>query len=166
MSSHSRFVSQLSEAGHVHVDAGVLALHMLGDRSYLDLTRLLFLSLGTGACTAQTSAMSIFQIGVEPFRRGEDVLALKACTHISALPGLEVVPVSGVIATQAAQVRAQLGGRTERAIQIATALVSNANAYLTQSSGLRRIAGMSVLSLDTYKGNAPAAADSPPTVRG
>ena len=124
MSSHSRFVSQLSEAGRIHVDAGVLALHLLGDSSYLDLTRLLFSSLRTGACTAQTSVISIFQIGVEPYRRGEDDLALKACTYVSALPGLEIVPVSGVIATQAAQVRAQLGGRTERAIQIATALVS------------------------------------------
>lgn len=165
MSSHSRFVSQLSEAGRVHIDAGVLALHLLGDPSYLDLTRLLFSSLRTGACTAQTSVISIFQIGVEPFRRGQDVLALKACTHISALPGLEIVPVSGVIATQAAQVRAQLGGRTERAIQIATALVSDANAYLTQHSGLRRIAGMSILSLDSFLGKAPEAADRPPAVR-
>ncbi len=161
MSSHSRFVSQLSEAGRIHVDAGVLALHLLGDSSYLDLTRLLFSSLRTGVCTAQTSVISIFQIGVEPYRRGEDDLALKACTYVSTLPGLEIVPVSGVIATQAAQVRAQLGGRTERAIQIATALVSNANAYLTQHSGLRRIAGMSVLSLDSFLGKAPGSSPQP-----
>ena len=94
--------------------------------------------------------ISIFQIGVEPYRRGDDALALKACAHISALPGLEIVPVSFLIATQSAQVRAQLGGRTERAIQIATALVSEANAYLTPHSGLRRIAGMSVMSLDGF----------------
>ncbi|MEN8143499.1 MAG: hypothetical protein ABFS14_00990 [Gemmatimonadota bacterium] len=156
MSSQARFVSQLSEAGRVHIDAGVLALHLLGDPSYLDLTRLLFSSLRTGACAAQTSVISIYQIGVEPYRRGEDGLAAKVCTHISALPGLEIIPLSGVIATQAAQVKAQLGGRTERAIQIATALVSDANAYLTQHSGFRRIAGMSVMSLDSFVSKAPA----------
>jgi hypothetical protein len=49
-------------------------------------------------------------------------------------------------------VRAQLGGSTERAVQIATALSEQAELYLTQRSAFRRVAGMGVESLDLFAG--------------
>jgi hypothetical protein len=64
--------------------------------------------------------------------------------------GLELVPVTSEVAVQAAQVRAQLGGRPERAVQIATALIGGADVYLTEGSGLRRIVGMAVVNLEDY----------------
>jgi predicted nucleic acid-binding protein len=60
------------------------------------------------------------------------------------------VPVSAAVARQAAEVRARLGGRSERAVQIATALDARADLYLTRDSGLRRIAGMEVLDLTDF----------------
>ena len=67
-----------------------------------------------------------------------------------------MVPVSGTISRQAAQVMAQIGGGLTRAIQIATALSSDSEIYVTQRSALRRIAGLSVAQLDAYRRDAAA----------
>ena len=50
--------------------------------------------------------------------------------------------------TSKAQVRAQIGGRVERSVQLATALSEGADLFLAQRSSLRRVAGMAVESLD------------------
>jgi hypothetical protein len=64
-----------------------------------------------------------------------------------------VIDLTPAIARQASQVRAQLGGSTERAVQIATALSEGATVFLTQRSAFRRVAGMSVESLDLFAAN-------------
>lgn len=150
VSEPARFVEALRDAGVVHVDACVLGLHLTGEARYLPLTRALLHGLENGEFEGRTSAISLYQLLVEPFRHGKDSQAetIEAC--LAALPGLDIVPVSPVIARQAAQVRAQLGGSVERATQIATALATDAEVFVTQRSALRRIAGMGVEQLDTY----------------
>ncbi len=150
MSARARFRDRLEEAGRVHIDARVLAFHLLADARYLDLTRLLFSGLRTGAVSGQCSAIALYQLLVEPFRRGRPARAREVSKLLSVYPGLDVLPVSPEIAVQAAEVRARLGGGPERALQIATALGQDADLYLTEGTGLRRIAGMAVLNLEDY----------------
>ncbi len=150
MSARARFRDQLERAVRVHVDARVLAFHLLGDPRYLDLTRLLFGGLRSGAVAGQCSALSLYQILSEPFRRGREECARDVAKLLAVYPGLEIVPVTASVAVQAAQVQAQLGGGTERAVQIATALDAGADLYLSEGSGLRRIAGMQVENLEDY----------------
>lgn len=152
MSRRVRFRERLERARLVHLDARVLALHLLGRPPYPELTRLLFDGLRSGDVTGQTSAISLYQLLVEPFRRGRDDLAHRAGDDLTAFRGLEIVEVDGRIARQAAEVRARLGGRAERALQLATALAADAELYLTQDSGLRRVAGIEVLDLDDFTG--------------
>lgn len=150
LSPDARFRGLLEDARRVHVDARVLAYHLLGDRRYLELLRLLFAGIRSGSIRGQTSALALYQLLVEPWRQGEGERAKELARHLTVFPGLEVRPVSAVIAAQAAQVRARLGGRLERAVHVATALETGADAYLTEGSGLRRIAGMSVLNLEDF----------------
>ncbi|MFQ5746802.1 MAG: PIN domain-containing protein [Gemmatimonadota bacterium] len=150
MSSRARFRTLLQDAGRVHIDARVLALHVAASARHVDLTRQLFAGLRAGEFNAQTSSMSIFQIVVEPFRRGDEETAGQAERWLSALPGLEVLPVTAAVARQAAQVKAQLGGRTERAVQLATALEGGARLFLTDRSSIRRIAGMQLEALEAF----------------
>ena len=152
MSEPGRFLQALTDAGVVHIDAPVLALHLTGDARYVELTRALLGSLADNRFHGRTSAITIYQLLVEPFRHGLELEAdtIEAC--LAALPGLEIIPVTRSIARQAAQVRAQIGGSVERATQIATALAGDSEVFLTQRSTLRRIAGMGVEQLDTYAG--------------
>lgn len=152
MSRRVRFRERLEAAALVHVDARVLARHLLGDDRYLRLTRLLFRGLEGGEVEGQTSAVSVYQLLAEPYRRGREDDARGAADYLAALRGLEVVPVGAGVARRAAQVRARLGGRPERAIQIATALEGDADVFVAQGSGLRRIAGTVVVDLEDYAG--------------
>ena len=158
MSEPDRLRETLTEAGVIHIDASVLALHLTGDRRYLPLTRGILTGMADGAFEGRTSSMSLYQLLVEPFRRGRDGQAEMILACLSAFPGLEIVPVTASLAGQAAQVRAQIGGTVERAVQIATALEMDAEVFVTQRSTLRRIAGMSVEQLESYispEGTAP-----------
>ena len=146
------FAARLEGASRVHIDASVIALHLVAASEYLPLTRTLFDLLSAERVTGQTSAVSLYQILAEPYRRGEARMAEDVRKQLSGCPGLEVVPVTAEIAAQAAQARAQLGGRIERSIQIASAVDRGADLYLTEGSRLRRIAGIPVADLREYLG--------------
>lgn len=142
----------LARVGRVHVDASVLALHLAGNTRFTPLTRTVLELLADGRLSGCTSALSIYQLLVEAYRRGEAETAATAERYLTTIPGLDVIDVTPAIARQASQVRAQLGGSTERAVHIATALSERADLYLTQRSAFRRVAGMSVESLDLFAG--------------
>jgi predicted nucleic acid-binding protein len=151
VSEVAAFRKVLAEAGIVYVDAGVLALHLVGDPRYLSLTRAILSGLRDREFTAFTSAITIYQLLVEPYRSGHAATAERVEVLVAALRGLEIVPVSATIARQAAQVKAQIGGGLPRAIQIATALAGDSEVYVTRRSTLRRIAGLGVAQLDAYR---------------
>lgn len=152
MSRRARFRERLEEASLVHVAPRPLASHLVGRDRYVELTRLLFDVLAEGEVRGQTSALTLYQLLAEPYRRGDEEEARRAGDYLTAVRGLEQVSVTAGLARQAARVRARLGGRTERAVQIATALDAGADLYLDLDSGLRRIAGTEVLDLEDYAG--------------
>jgi len=150
VSDAGSLLDRLSDARLVHLDARVVALHLIGDGRFLPLTRALVAAIRDGAVRAQTSVLTLYQLLAELYRRGERERAAELARSLMVHGGLELIPTTDEIAVQAAQVRAQLGGRPERAIQIATALVSGAEVYVTEGSGLRRIVGMTVANLEDY----------------
>lgn len=158
MSEHDQFDGLLRDPALVHLDASVLALHTAGIPGSLPLTRTLFRLMEAGEVAAQTSALSLYQLLMESYRRGEETTADRVERLIGALPGLEVIPLDGRIARQAAQVRARIGGSLERSVQLATALSEDADLFLTRHSSLRRVAGMGIESLDAYAAR-PTVAD-------
>ncbi|MXW65640.1 MAG: PIN domain-containing protein [Gemmatimonadetes bacterium] len=145
--SRASLAEHLAGAGLVHVDARVFALH-LTDTGPTRQTELAFSGIASGSIKAQTSSLTLYQVLVEVYRQGKPTLARDVARHMRLYPRLGIVAASSEIAIQAAEVRARLGGRPERALQIATALVSGAEVYLTSGSGLRRIAGMRVLNVE------------------
>jgi predicted nucleic acid-binding protein len=140
---------RLARAELVHVDARVFALHLIG-RGPTRQTDIAFSGIAGGSIKAQTSSLTLYQILAEVYRQGRPASARDVARNMRLYPRLEIVSASPEIAIQAAEVRARLGGRPERALQIATALVSGAELYLTSGSGLRRIAGMRVLNVEDF----------------
>jgi len=151
VSEGAQFVELLQEHDLVHLDASVLALHAAGVPKMLPLTRSLFHAMEVGQIRAQTSALSLYQLLVESYRRGEESTASRIEQLLGSIPGLRMIPLDGRIARQAAQVRAQIGGRVERSVQLATALSEGADLFLAQRSSLRRVAGMAIESLDALQ---------------
>lgn len=147
--SHADLEERLAEAALVHVDARVFALHLIGGGPTRQ-TDITFSGIASGRIRAQTSSLTLYQVLVELYRQGKPALARDVARNVRLHPRLGIVPASPEVAVQAAEVRARLGGRPERALQIATALVSGAEVYLTSGSGLRRIAGMHVLNVEDF----------------
>ena len=156
MSERDRFEKLVRERTLVHLDASVLALHLAAISGSLPLTRTLFRLMESGEVAGQTSALTLYQLLMESYRRGEERTADRVERLIGAIPGLEVIPLDGRIARQAAQVRARIGGRLERSVQLATALSEDADLFLTRHSSLRRVAGMGIESLDAYTADSAA----------
>lgn len=145
------FRDDLSGAERLHLDPTVLARHFRGRPPHCKLTRALFALSEDDGPALQTSMFSLFQIMVEPYRRGEAELAERATSYLSAGP-VELLPVSEGVARRAAEVRARLGFGPGRCVQIATALETGADRYLTESSTLRRIAEVRITDLEAYLG--------------
>lgn len=150
MSRRAEFRQRLGEADLAHLDARVIALHLLGAERFADLTGLLFDGMRNGEIRAQTCTMTLFQLLAEPFRRRQPELALEAERLLTACRGLSWVAPGTAEARQAARARSELGGSTERAFQVATAVEGGADLFVTEGSGLRRIAGMAVVNLEDY----------------
>lgn len=150
MSRGARFRQRLESTGRVHLDARVLALHLLADRPYLELTRLLFTALRDGQTEAQTSVVSLYQLLAEPYRSGRSEAGNRVYEALTAMRFLELRPVTPEVARRAAQVRARLARRAESCLQIATAIEGSADLFITQGSGLRRVAETGVLDLEDY----------------
>ena len=140
---------RLTGAELVHVDARVFALHLTGGGPTRQ-TDIVFSGIASGGIRAQTSSLTLYQILAEVYRQGEPASARDVARNMRLYPRLDIVSAGPEIAIQAAEVRAQLGGRPERALQIATALVSGAEVYLTSGSGLRRVAGVHVLNVEDF----------------
>ena len=141
-------LEELPEGAVVHVDARVFALYLLGHKSIGDQVDAVMKVAGSGDLSVQTSVVTLYQILAEVYRCGRPDLAAEVAKILEVHPRVSLVPATTDVTIQAAEVRAQLGGGPERAIQIATALRKGAKAYLTTGSGLRRIAGMSVFNLE------------------
>ena len=152
MSDTAGLRKALRDARVVYIDAAVLALHLAADPRYVPLTRVVLGGIRDGEFEARTSAISVYQLLAEPYRSGHDSTAVRVEMLLSALPGLEVVPLSATIAGQAAQVKAQVGGSLTRAIHIATGLAGDSELFVTRRSALRRIAGLGIEQLDAYVG--------------
>jgi len=165
VSDAGRLRKALADAGVVYIDAAVLALHLAAEPRYLPLTRVILGGLRDGEFEARTSAVSMYQLLVEPYRSGHESTAERVEMLLSALPRLEIVPLSGEIAGQAAQVKAQLGGSLTRAIHIATGLAGDSELFVTQRSALRRIAGLGIEQLDAYTGTTRTESESSPRTR-
>ena len=140
---------RLARAALVHIDARVFA-HYLTGAGPTRQTDLVLAGIGNGRIKAQTSSVTLYQILVEVYRQGQPGRARAVARDVRLHPRLNMVSASPEITTQAAEVQARLGGRPERALQIATALVSGAEVYLTSGSGLRRVAGMHVLNVEDF----------------
>ena len=87
---------------------------------------------------------------VHPYREGDVVRVNEILGLLSTYPNLEWVAPQLDIAARAAELRAQYGLRTPDALQAATAVHSNATAFLTNDPVFRRIKSFEACILDDF----------------
>ncbi|MCA1594660.1 MAG: PIN domain-containing protein [Acidobacteria bacterium] len=95
-----------------------------------------------------TSVITLCEVLVHPLLRGNSRLQSEYQDLLLNSVNLRTLPIDSDIAERAAALRASYGIRTPDALQIAAAVSSGCEAFLTNDATLRRVTEISILSLD------------------
>lgn len=107
-----------------------------------------FDALERGGIQVVTSAVTMVEVLVVPYRNADARLARHYRDLLLNTSGLSTIPLSTQIAEEAARLRASHNLRTPDAIQLATALSAGAAALVTNDTRLPNLPQLSMLVLD------------------
>lgn len=104
--------------------------------------------MGRGDIQVVTSTLTLTEVLVHPHKRGDRFLADQHSLMLLRTQNLRTLPVSAEIATEAARIRAAYGSKTPESIQLATARIYGAAAFLSNDCDLAAIPGLELFLLD------------------
>ena len=127
--------------GHavVGLDTGIFIYHLEAHPRYLPLTRELLAGVQVGRQAAVTSAVTVMELTVRPWQVGRPAVAREYEALLVNFPNLTLADVTRDVARRAAQLRARYRVRPADALQVATALVHGATAFVTNDRRLARL---------------------------
>jgi predicted nucleic acid-binding protein len=108
----------------------------------------IFQRVAAGTIQGITSVITLTEVLVHPFQRGDAHLGDEYRALLLASRDFQTLPIDGGIAEQAANLRARYGLRTPDALQISAALAAGCAAFLTNDVRLQRVSELRVLVLD------------------
>jgi len=82
--------------------------------------------------------MTLAEVLVQPYRKGDDVLVAEYEEIICNTDELLVVPIDLITARKAAKLRAEYSLKMPDALQIAASLVNGADYFLTNDKGIAK----------------------------
>jgi len=118
---------------------------------YFRIMRSFFEKLLEGHFRAITSAITLLEVLVQPYRYENNHLLEEYKEILLYADNLSIVPVSIEIADKAAELRARYKVRTPDAIQVATAIHGEASIFLTNDKTLKKIQEIKVIILFDMK---------------
>jgi predicted nucleic acid-binding protein len=118
---------------------------------YLHLVDPFFEAVERGEIEVVTSTVTLTEVLVHPYRQGNRILAERYSRILRNSKNLKTISVTTEIAAEAAQIRATHRLKTPDALQIATARLANATAFLTNDDRFASIPGMEIILLDRLK---------------
>ena len=110
--------------------------------------RELFRRVDAGAVAGVSSIVTLTEVLTKPKQSGNQRIEREYRSLLLRSRHVSLVAVEATIAERAADLRARWGMRTPDALQIATALGANCQAFLTNDHRLRRVTDIHVLVLD------------------
>jgi predicted nucleic acid-binding protein len=117
---------------------------------YHDLVKPVVTLLDAQHAQGITSTITLLEVLVHPLRDGNKKLADKYKTILLSSIGLQTLEISHEISERAALLRAKHGFRTPDAIQLATAIISKSDYFLTNDPALKKVEEIKVVVLDDY----------------
>lgn len=135
----------------VGLDTTPLIYFIEENPTYLDMLHPFFEAMDRGEFNVVTSIVTLLEVLVHPFRRGDTRLAQQYRDILLNADNLTTIFLSQDIAEEAARLRAVHNIRTPDAIQMATAINGGASFLLTNDSGLPSLPELSLLVLDGLK---------------
>jgi predicted nucleic acid-binding protein len=131
-----RLRERLANHAIIGLDTSIFIYHLEGHPRYLPLTQELLAAVQAGRQTAITSTVTVMELTVRPWQAGRPAVAREYEALLVHFPHLTLADVTRDVARRAAQLRARHRIRPADALQVATALVHGATAFVTNDRRL------------------------------
>ncbi len=139
-------VEAISAYQVVGLDASVFIYGFQEHPQFLPVVRPLFERLDTDpAFRAVTSVVTLIEVIVHPLQLNRQDLLATYMTALLNTPNVVTYAVDVAIARRAAELRSRFNLRTPDAIQVATAIIAGAQAFITNDLRLRRVTDIPIL---------------------
>ena len=136
--------------GPVAVDTALFIYLIEEHPRFLAAVRPLFESASRGRIVLVTSAVTLLEVLVVPFRAGNLPLAARYEALLTRSRGVQLVDLDRQQLRAAAQLRAGFRVRTPDALQIAAALTARCPAMVTNDRDFPRVAGLEIIQLGDH----------------
>jgi len=136
--------------GPVGLDTAIFIYYLEEHPRYLPLVEPIFAEIDAERLAGVTSAVTLLETLVVPYRRGEAVLARRYEDLLTRSRGLQLVDLERPLLRATAQLRAVTRVRTPDALQLTAALTHACTAFVTNDRDFSDIGGLTVLQLDDY----------------
>ncbi len=137
--------------GPVAVDTAVFIYLIEEHPAYLPVVEPLFDEVAAGMREIVTSAVTLLEVLVVPFRTGEVALAGLYEALLTRSRGLRLVEIDRGQLRAAAQLRAHYDLRTPDALQLAAALSSRCSAFVTNDRRLPPLPGLPIMQVSNHR---------------
>ena len=136
--------------GPLAIDTAIFIYLIEEDALYLPLILPLFEEADSGRRDLVTSAITLLEVLVVPYRAGDLRLAERYELLLTRSRGVRIVDVTRDQLRAAAQLRAATGAKTPDALQMVSALTAGCRALLTNDRGLSSVPGLRIVQLSSY----------------
>ncbi len=140
----------LTARGPIAVDTAIFIYYIEAHPAYAPLVDPLFDAADRGACQLVTSALTLLEVLVVPYRAGNRALADRYEALLTRSRGIRCVDLSRDQLRAAAQLRAATGARTPDALQLAAAIGAGCRTFVTNDRRLPPIPGLEIRQLADY----------------
>lgn len=137
-------------AGPVAVDTALFIYLIEEHPRFLPAVRPLFADADAGRRRLVTSAVTLLEVLVVPYRAGDQALGARYEALLVNSRGLTFVDIDRTQLRAAAQLRAAYRMRAPDALQVAAALREGCGTLVTNDRGVRSIPGLRVVQLDRH----------------
>lgn len=144
-------VTDLGAGATVGLDTALFIYFIEEHPRYLPIVEPLFAAIDTGHLTAVTSAITLLEVLVIPYRAHDAGLASRYEALLAGSRGLSLIDLSRSQLHAAARLRGTNPAlRMPDALQLAAASSTGCSAFVTNDRKLPSVAGLAVLQLDAY----------------
>ena len=136
--------------GPVGVDTAIFIYFIEEHPKFLPIVEPLFREADDGHKELVTSALTLLEVLVVPYRSGDHLLAVRYEAILTRSRGIKVADISRDHLRAAAQLRAATGVKTPDSLQLVAALAAKCSTFLTNDRDLPALPGIRILQLNSY----------------
>ncbi|MGH9410356.1 MAG: type II toxin-antitoxin system VapC family toxin [Vicinamibacterales bacterium] len=136
--------------GAIAIDTSIFIYFIEEHPRFLPLVVPLFEEADKGRRDLITSAVTLLEVLVVPYRAGAVHLAERYELLLTRSRGIRMMDITRGQLRTAAQLRAALGTKTPDALQLVCAMATGCKTFVTNDRGLPQVPGLRVIQLSSY----------------